>query len=151
MSCTLAASPYPFAFAGTFLSPSVQLSLYPPSAPAFCARQQVLGDTRYLEAAERSGEAVWDRGLLTKGPGACHGVSGNAFALLRLYRTTGDERWLTRAWAFAEFTNGEEFARAARTPDRPTSLFEGSAALALLWANLLTPSRGGFPLYELDV
>jgi hypothetical protein len=49
---------------------------------------QVLGDPSYLAAALRAGELVWQRGLLRKGPGLCHGVSGNAYALLRLYKTT---------------------------------------------------------------
>jgi hypothetical protein len=49
---------------------------------------QVLGDQAYLSAAERAGELVWQRGLLKKGPGLCHGVSGNAYALARLYKTT---------------------------------------------------------------
>ena len=39
-----------------------------------CRAHEVLGAARYLEAALRSGEAVWERGLLRKGPGACHGV-----------------------------------------------------------------------------
>jgi hypothetical protein len=50
---------------------------------------QVLGDdASYLAAALRAGELVWTHGLLKKGPGLCHGVSGNAYALLRLYKTT---------------------------------------------------------------
>lgn len=49
---------------------------------------QVLGDQVYLAAAERAGELVWQRGLLRKGPGLCHGISGNAYALARLYKTT---------------------------------------------------------------
>lgn len=49
---------------------------------------QVLGDGSYLPAALRAGELVWARGLLKKGPGLCHGVSGNAYALMRLYKAT---------------------------------------------------------------
>jgi hypothetical protein len=49
---------------------------------------QVLGGESYLPAALRAGELVWQRGLLKKGPGLCHGVSGNAYALARLYKTT---------------------------------------------------------------
>ncbi len=64
---------------------------------------QVLGDAAYLEAAGRSGEAVWSRGLLKKGPGACHGVSGSAYALLALYRATHNPMWLHRALHFAQF------------------------------------------------
>eukprot|EP00887_Chlorella_sp_A99_P007482 scaffold2.g7482.t1 len=40
-----------------------------------CKAHEVLGAPEHLAAALRSGEAVWERGLLRKGPGACHGVS----------------------------------------------------------------------------
>lgn len=77
----------------------------------FCKAHEALGgDPSYWAAAERAGEAVWERGLLTKGPGACHGVSGSAFALLRLHRSAGDEagraKWLHRAQQFALFMEG---------------------------------------------
>lgn len=48
----------------------------------------MLGDESYLAAALRAGELVWQRGLLKKGPGLCHGVAGNAYALARLYKAT---------------------------------------------------------------
>lgn len=32
----------------------------------FCKAHEQLGDPAYLEAAQRSGEAVWQRGLLKK-------------------------------------------------------------------------------------
>ena len=61
----------------------------PTSAAPVAYPLQVLGDEAYLPAALRAGELVWQRGLLKKGPGLCHGVSGNAYALARLYMTTG--------------------------------------------------------------
>jgi len=48
----------------------------------------VLGDTDYLSAASRAGDLVWRQGLLKKGPGLCHGVTGNAYALLKLWKVT---------------------------------------------------------------
>jgi lantibiotic modifying enzyme len=68
-----------------------------------CKAHEQLNDAAFLEAAKRSGEAVWERGLLMKGPGLCHGISGSCYALLRLYRATGDQRWLRRTLHFAEF------------------------------------------------
>ena len=41
---------------------------------------------KYLVAARRAGELTWQRGLLKKGPGLCHGVSGNGYAFLHLYQ-----------------------------------------------------------------
>lgn len=72
----------------------------PPLSPAgavflFCQASESLGPQTgapFLAAALRAGQAVWDRGLLKKGPGLCHGVSGSAYALLRLYKATGDTR-----------------------------------------------------------
>ncbi len=57
-------------------------------------------------------QAVWERGLLCKGLGLCHGVSGNAYALLaagRALRLCGGvpteeaERQLRRARLMASF------------------------------------------------
>lgn len=33
-------------------------------------------DEKYLNAALHSGELVWKKGLLRKGPGICHGIAG---------------------------------------------------------------------------
>ncbi|PIO59265.1 hypothetical protein TELCIR_19278, partial [Teladorsagia circumcincta] len=35
------------------------------------------GDQKYLKAAVRCGELIWNKGVLKKGPGICHGVGGN--------------------------------------------------------------------------
>ena len=50
------------------------------------------------------GELVWEAGPLStigKGCGICHGAAGSSFALLKLYRRTGDTLWLERARVFA--------------------------------------------------
>ena len=115
----------------------------------FTQAEKVLrGNGRYLNVALRAGEAVWKRGLLRKGPGICHGISGNAYALLRLYKATGDEKWLYRAGQFAEFMSSEVFMKEARTPDHPLSLFEGWAGAACLYADILKPETSRFPLFE---
>ena len=45
------------------------------------------GDTdKYLVAARSGGELVWQRGLIKKGPGLCHGVAGNGYTFLHLYQ-----------------------------------------------------------------
>lgn len=50
--------------------------------------RQVFGSPEYLNVAKESGEVVWSRGLLKKGYGLCHGVSGNAYSLMALYTFT---------------------------------------------------------------
>lgn len=58
---------------------------------------QVTGDQSYLELAKSAGDVVWQRGLLRKGYGLCHGTAGNGYVFLDLYRATNDTKWLHRA------------------------------------------------------
>ncbi|KAM7407288.1 hypothetical protein PAMA_003149 [Pampus argenteus] len=52
---------------------------------------------QYLDTCIRSGELVWHKGLLKKGPGICHGVAGSAYVFLLLYRLTGNSKYIYRA------------------------------------------------------
>jgi len=90
------------------------------------------------------------RGLLKKGRGLCHGISGNAYFFLALHRITNSIEPLGRANQFAAFAAA--YFRELRTPDNPMSLFEGDAAylcfcLDLNAANqkLTTNGWGHFP------
>ncbi|KAG5188122.1 hypothetical protein JKP88DRAFT_287740 [Tribonema minus] len=142
---------------------------------AFSTAYCVLGHQRYLDAAILAGETVWRRGLLKKGPGLCHGVAGNAYALLALFRVTRDAKYLRRAHRFAEFMGSSDFAQVtlrpdhpyslfkglsgaaaiqrsvpvALRPDHPYSLFEGLSGAACLYADLVRPEDSRFPLFEL--
>ena len=51
---------------------------------------QVWGEDtdKYILAAKRAGDLVWERGLLKKGPGLCHGVAGNGYTFLHLYQVS---------------------------------------------------------------
>jgi hypothetical protein len=53
---------------------------------------------RVLTAAA---ELVWRAGPLRKGANLCHGTAGNGYALLKLWRRSGEAHWLERARAFA--------------------------------------------------
>ena len=55
------------------------------------------GDHGYLSAAERCAQSIWWRGLLQKGYGLCHGIAGNGYALLAMYKLTGDQLYLNQA------------------------------------------------------
>jgi hypothetical protein len=48
---------------------------------------------------------VWQRGLVRKGLGLCHGICGNGYAFLSAYRATHDESYLQKALAFAHFAS----------------------------------------------
>lgn len=105
-------------------------------------------DQRYLDSCKRAGDLVWRKGLLRKGPGICHGVAGNGYVFLLLYRLTGDEHYLYRAAKFADFMNTSQFQTDARTPDLPYSLYEGVAGTACFLADLIEPDKSHFPFQD---
>lgn len=49
----------------------------------------VFKEQKYLDSCLKSGDLVWSQGLLRKGPGICHGISGSGYVFLLLYRLTG--------------------------------------------------------------
>jgi membrane transport protein XK len=104
-------------------------------------------DQKYLESALKCGEIIWEKGLLKKGPGICHGIGGGGLVHLFLYRLTKDPKHLYRANKFAEFLRTETFMQGARTPDRPYSLFEGLAGTVCFIVDLLEPSKSEYPLF----
>ncbi|XP_011859511.1 PREDICTED: lanC-like protein 3 homolog [Vollenhovia emeryi] len=105
-------------------------------------------DNRYLDSCKRAGDLVWRKGLLRKGSGICHGVAGNGYVFLLLYRLTGDERYLYRAAKFADFMNSSQFQTDARIPDMPYSLYEGIAGTACFLADLMEPDKAHFPFQD---
>ncbi|MBL8344142.1 MAG: LanC-like protein [Rubrivivax sp.] len=80
------------------------------------------------------GHAIWRAGPLAKGFGLCHGTAGNGYALLKLFRRTGDPLWLERARAFAMHAVGQcERMREQHGHGRHT-LWNGDPGLAVyLW------------------
>ena len=124
----------------------------------------VFGEQRYLRRAETiCDNVIYPRGLLRKGVGLCHGVSGNAYCFLAVYRgrlleQDGDgstdqttfeenERFLQMARNFASFAI-DNFDALAPIPDRPYSLFEGMAGLVTLLLDLQNPENAMFPCFE---
>ncbi|XP_026320543.1 lanC-like protein 3 [Hyposmocoma kahamanoa] len=105
-------------------------------------------DERYLNACINAGEVVWNKGLLRKGPGICHGVAGNGYVFLLLHRLTGNDKHLFRAKMFADFMNTDEFVREARLPDNPESLYEGTAGTVCYLSDLLIPDKAEFPFQD---
>lgn len=126
-----------------------------------CLASRLLGNAQYLEAAERAGNDIWQRGLLLKGRGLCHGSSGSAYALLTLYRATKQLTWLHRAIAMAYWNLLDPASNAAfaayddpmrlriGSPDTPYSLMEGQAGALCLWHDILRPDSSALPGYEL--
>ncbi|KAG8572618.1 hypothetical protein GDO81_012106 [Engystomops pustulosus] len=54
-------------------------------------------EDKYLKDAVECADVIWQRGLLRKGYGICHGTSGNGYAFLSLYNHTQDKKYLYRA------------------------------------------------------
>ncbi|KAJ4977244.1 hypothetical protein NE237_002350 [Protea cynaroides] len=113
---------------------------------------EVFGGEAFLRAAADGGEVVWNRGLL-KRVGICHGVSGNAYTFLSLYRLTGNVEFLYRAKAFACFLldRADKLILEGQMHggDHPYSLFEGIGGMAYLFLDMIEPSKARFPAYEL--
>ncbi|KAL8140424.1 hypothetical protein V2J09_006445 [Rumex salicifolius] len=124
----------------------------PGIALTFVKAFEVFRDKAFLEAAVNASEVVWNRGLL-KRVGICHGVSGNAYVFLALYRITGSLNHLYRAKAFACFLldRGHKLIATGEMHggDNPYSLFEGLGGMAFLFLDMVEPVSARFPAYEL--
>jgi len=81
-----------------------------------------------------AGETTWAAGPLKKGSNLCHGTGGNGYAFLKLYKRTGDARWLQRARAFAMHGIRQTEAHAAQYGRLRYSLWTGDLGFAVyLW------------------
>jgi hypothetical protein len=95
-----------------------------------------------------AGETTWKAGPLTKGSNLCHGTGGNGYAFLKLYRRTGDLKWLERARAFAMHGITQTEADLREFGQGRYSLWTGDVGFAIyLWDCL----RGTAAFPTLDV
>ena len=95
----------------------------------------------------QGGELTWNAGPLAKGSNLCHGTGGNGYALLKLYKRTGDPVWLERARAFAMTAIDQvRGARAAFGRGR-YSLWTGDVGLAVYLWDCIT-GKPKFPLID---
>ncbi|CAB1328958.1 unnamed protein product [Coregonus sp. 'balchen'] len=86
---------------------------------------------QYLDTCIRSGELVWQKGLLKKGPGICHGVAGSAYFFMLLYRLTGNSKYIYLTSVY--------------------SLFKGLSGTVCFLVDLLQPDQSEFPLFSVFV
>lgn len=110
---------------------------------------KVFKEEKYLKDAVECSDVIWQRGLLRKGYGICHGTAGNGYSFLSLYHITQDKKYLYRACKFAEWCL-EYGAHGCRIPDRPYSLFEGMAGTIHFLSDILAPEASRFPAFELS-
>ncbi|GAM23125.1 hypothetical protein SAMD00019534_063000 [Acytostelium subglobosum LB1] len=95
----------------------------------------------YLARAEMASEAVWTYGVLTKGVGLCHGISGNAYSFLLLYMHTRYKKYLYQCVEFLKLCCNNDFLEQLKTPDHPNSLFEGRGGLVWILSDVIALSR----------
>lgn len=114
----------------------------------FISAYKNFSDPKYLEAAKKCADVIWERGLLRKGYGICHGTAGNAYAFLAMYNLTQEQTYLYKAYKFAEWCC-DYGKHGCRIPDTPYSLFEGMAGTIYFLVDLLDPKNAKFPAYEL--
>lgn len=129
--------------------------------PMLCTAYKALKNPRYLDAAIKAGNDIWDRGLIKKGRGLCHGIAGNGYSFLSLYKVTQNEMWYYRAILFAyklfndAYLNSEilqyyDPQRLRRgVADTPYSLMEGLGGTICYMLDVLHPDSSSFPGYEL--
>ena len=101
-------------------------------------------DETYLVLAESAAWNAWEE---PDGNGSlCCGLAGRAYALLNLYRSTGESEWLRRARLLAN-----KAAVGIRGRDLPVdSLYKGEVAIAVLAADLSKPEWSSMPFFEAE-
>ena len=114
-------------------------------------------------ALSRGGKLVYDKGLLRKGVGLCHGVGGTVYALLAVsdvldagLTDPSEWSWFLRAVHIAQLAASyERLTKKGEMsiPDRPNSLYEGVAGMCCAWAEVLRRMDGrrsgeGMPGYN---
>lgn len=108
-----------------------------------------LGDA-CLESAKKAGLNIWHNGILKKGFGLCHGISGNGYALLSLYKATSEQVWQYRALQFGAIKNSKDYMAIISTyefedryiagiSDYPYSLMLGAAGDLCYYMDLIIP------------
>jgi lantibiotic modifying enzyme len=88
-------------------------------------------DEAWSALLEAAGNLVWDAGPIATGIGICHGTAGNGWALLALWKRTGEEIWLDRAQRFAVHAAAQVERNFQRFGFPRHSLFTGDLGVAL--------------------
>jgi hypothetical protein len=93
-------------------------------------------------------EMVWIAGPLTKGPGICHGTSGNGYAFLARYQRTGQAHWLDRARQYGMHAIEQSRHTRNKYGQGRYTLWTGDSGLAIYLHHCLNPKHIHFPGLE---
>lgn len=106
---------------------------------------KVLGEAKYLDLARKAAWGVWEQPSHFNN--LCCGATGCAYAMLNLYRSTGDKDWLLRARQYAHrVVMGEELPTEHETD--VNSLYKGEIGEMVLLDDLVDPESARMPLFE---
>ena len=139
--------------------------------PLFLLAEEFFPNNYFKETAILSTKCLWERGLLYKGNGVCHGMSGVVYGLIKLYKFTEDEIYLKEAIGICQGTFDPEVQKLVKEykdpqrlckglPDRPFSLMEGEGGCLVMYYDLVkvilnkdeddeNQFWGAFPGYEI--
>jgi serine/threonine protein kinase len=115
------------------------------------AAQAALKDDLYSTLAEKAAWHAADTD--TRNSSLCCGFPGQAYALLALYRSSGERAWLHRAQALAEkaalpYAEISVGRASEEVTFRPDSLYKGELGVAVLAADLERPDVSALPAFE---
>jgi serine/threonine-protein kinase len=106
---------------------------------------KVFGDPYYRALGEQAAWGIVEQ--RTHFNNVCCGAAGCAYAMLSLYRATGDDAWLKQARRYAD--------RVATIPDPPSeratdvnSLYKGEIGAIVLLDDMGAPEQSRMPLFE---
>jgi serine/threonine-protein kinase len=103
---------------------------------------RLAGQQEYTDLAIGAAWDAWDAPDLSLS--LCSGLAGRAYALLNVYRATGEAVWLERARTLAL----RGVVRGISPADNAHSLWNGDLGLAVLTADLEQPERARMPFFE---
>lgn len=113
-----------------------------------CRLSHAPGSDEWTSLLCGAGELVWRAGpLATKGASLCHGTPGSAMACLKLWRRSGEERWLARARALAVHSLELVERHRAHYGVGRHSLWTGDLGVACLLWNCIT-ADDDYPLLD---
>jgi hypothetical protein len=116
-------------------------------APGFVVCLGDMPGTALDDLLAAAAETTWTAGPLVKGPNLCHGTAGNGYAFLKLFRRTGDPRWLARARAFAMHAIAQMRAEEERVGEARYSLWTGDLGVALYLVDCIR-GEARFPVLD---
>jgi len=114
----------------------------------FCLAYAMLREESYLETAVRAGTDAWlNIEPQSRGYSLCCGDIGRSYALLELYKSTGDARWLERAYKLFHRAAAQLGLDNNTLAIESQSLYKGAVGLGTLAFDLQDPSLAKMPMF----